>query len=325
MATQTAIEVEGLSQALPARAEPRRVHDAARDARRRRRRATRRTTRDLWALRDVSFSVPKDEALGLIGPQRRRQDDAAEGARPDHAADVRRLAHARARRGAARRRHRLPPRADRPREHLPERRDPRHVAARRRPPLRRDRRLRGSRALPRHAAQALLVGDVPAPRVRGRGARRAGHRDRRRGARDRRRAVPREVPREDVRVRAEGRTVVFVSHDLGSITQLCRRAIWLDHGRIQADGPSEEVVQRYVRGSVGDVPRADFTPDPTQRVQVLAAEVAGRARPSARPPGARPAADAACPLRRARAAPGRRRRALRPGPARDPRARRGVG
>ena len=71
----------------------------------------------------------------------------------------------------------------------------------------------------------------------------------------------------------EGRTVVFVSHDLGSITQLCRRAIWLDHGRIQEDGPSEEVVQRYVRGSVGDVPRADFTPDPTQRVQVLAAEV----------------------------------------------------
>ena len=72
----------------------------------------------------------------------------------------------------------------------------------------------------------------------------------------------------------EGRTVVFVSHDLGSITQLCRRAIWLDHGQIQADGPSEEVVQRYVRGSIGDVPRADFTPDPTQRVQVLAAEVA---------------------------------------------------
>ena len=56
---------------------------------------------------------------------------------------------------------------------------------------------------------------------------------------------------------------------------ICRRGtIWLDHGQIQADGPSEEIVQRYIRGSVGDVPRADFTPDPTQRVQVLAAEVA---------------------------------------------------
>ena len=72
----------------------------------------------------------------------------------------------------------------------------------------------------------------------------------------------------------EGRTVVFVSHDLGSITQLCRRAIWLDHGQIQGDGPSEEIVQRYVRGSVGSLPRVDFTPDPTQRVQVLTADVA---------------------------------------------------
>jgi ABC-type polysaccharide/polyol phosphate transport system ATPase subunit len=72
----------------------------------------------------------------------------------------------------------------------------------------------------------------------------------------------------------EGRTVVFVSHDLGSITQLCRRAIWLDHGQIQGDGPSEEIVQRYVRGSIGTLPRVDFTPDPSQRVQVLAADVA---------------------------------------------------
>ena len=72
----------------------------------------------------------------------------------------------------------------------------------------------------------------------------------------------------------EGRTVVFVSHDLGSITQLCRRAIWLDHGQIQGDGPSEEIVQRYVRGSVGSLPRVDFTPDLTQRVQVLTANVA---------------------------------------------------
>ena len=75
----------------------------------------------------------------------------------------------------------------------------------------------------------------------------------------------------------EGRTVVFVSHDLGSITQLCRRAIWLDRGEIEADGPSEEVVQRYVRGSSVAAPHADFAPDPTQRVQVLSAAVVGEA------------------------------------------------
>lgn len=71
----------------------------------------------------------------------------------------------------------------------------------------------------------------------------------------------------------EGRTVVFVSHDLGSIVQLCRRTIWLEQGRIEVDGPSEEVVQRYFRGAVGTVPRADFEPDQTQRVQLLSAAV----------------------------------------------------
>lgn len=71
----------------------------------------------------------------------------------------------------------------------------------------------------------------------------------------------------------EGRTVVFVSHDLGSITQLCRRAIWLEHGAIEADGPSEQVVGRYIRGSVERSPHADFVPDEAQRAQVLWAAV----------------------------------------------------
>jgi ABC-2 type transport system ATP-binding protein/lipopolysaccharide transport system ATP-binding protein len=71
----------------------------------------------------------------------------------------------------------------------------------------------------------------------------------------------------------EGRTVVFVSHDLGSITQVCRRALWLDQGVIQEDGPSEEVVQRYVRGAVGSLAHAAFEPDETRAVQVLEASV----------------------------------------------------
>jgi ABC-type polysaccharide/polyol phosphate transport system ATPase subunit len=71
----------------------------------------------------------------------------------------------------------------------------------------------------------------------------------------------------------EGRTIVFVSHDLGSITTVCRRAIWLDHGEIKADGTSEDVVQRYVQGAIGQTPQVEFPPDPTQRVQLLSAAV----------------------------------------------------
>ena len=71
----------------------------------------------------------------------------------------------------------------------------------------------------------------------------------------------------------EGRTVVFVSHDLGSITQVCRRAIWLEDGEIKADGTSEDVIRRYVRGSDSAVARAEFVPDEALRVQLLSAAV----------------------------------------------------
>jgi ABC-type polysaccharide/polyol phosphate transport system ATPase subunit len=43
----------------------------------------------------------------------------------------------------------------------------------------------------------------------------------------------------------DGRTLVFVSHDLPLIAERCRRAIWLDRGRVAADGPAGETVARY--------------------------------------------------------------------------------
>jgi ABC-type polysaccharide/polyol phosphate transport system ATPase subunit len=43
-----------------------------------------------------------------------------------------------------------------------------------------------------------------------------------------------------------GRTVLYVSHDLGSITRLCPRALWLQAGQIQADGPAADVVASYL-------------------------------------------------------------------------------
>jgi len=42
-----------------------------------------------------------------------------------------------------------------------------------------------------------------------------------------------------------GKTLVFVSHDLALVAARCRRAIWLDHGRLAADGNADEVVARY--------------------------------------------------------------------------------
>jgi ABC-type polysaccharide/polyol phosphate transport system ATPase subunit len=56
-----------------------------------------------------------------------------------------------------------------------------------------------------------------------------------------------------------GRTVLFVSHDLGAVTRVCRRAIWLDRGRIRADGDTAQIVSQYLDAGVGELLRAEFT------------------------------------------------------------------
>jgi lipopolysaccharide transport system ATP-binding protein len=43
-----------------------------------------------------------------------------------------------------------------------------------------------------------------------------------------------------------GRTVLFVSHNMATISALCSRAVMLREGRLVADGPVEEVMQHYL-------------------------------------------------------------------------------
>ena len=47
-------------------------------------------------------------------------------------------------------------------------------------------------------------------------------------------------------LRSGGRTVVLVSHNLGSIQAMCDRAAWIDHGALRALGPAGEVVDEYI-------------------------------------------------------------------------------
>jgi lipopolysaccharide transport system ATP-binding protein len=43
----------------------------------------------------------------------------------------------------------------------------------------------------------------------------------------------------------DGRTILFCSHALYHIASLCRRTLWLDHGRVMRFGPSLDVVHEY--------------------------------------------------------------------------------
>ena len=47
------------------------------------------------------------------------------------------------------------------------------------------------------------------------------------------------------RFRDEGKTIVFVSHDLEAISSFCDRALLLDGGVVAALGSAQEVVGRY--------------------------------------------------------------------------------
>ena len=44
---------------------------------------------------------------------------------------------------------------------------------------------------------------------------------------------------------AGGTTVFFVSHSLKQVREMCSRAVWLEHGTVQAVGPAEEICRRY--------------------------------------------------------------------------------
>ncbi len=48
-----------------------------------------------------------------------------------------------------------------------------------------------------------------------------------------------------------GRTVLFVSHNMPTISRLCDRTILLDGGRVLDDGPSDRVVAQYLQSDLG--------------------------------------------------------------------------
>jgi ABC-type polysaccharide/polyol phosphate transport system ATPase subunit len=48
-----------------------------------------------------------------------------------------------------------------------------------------------------------------------------------------------------MQLRERNTTLVFVSHSMTSIKKMCQRVIWLDHGQVLMDGPTEEVIEAY--------------------------------------------------------------------------------
>lgn len=84
-------------------------------------------------------------------------------------------------------------------------------------------------------------------------------------------------------IAASGRTILFVSHSMANIRDICTRCIWLDRGRIAQNGPMQDVADAYDRysgsgpdtelsASVRDKPRK---PRPLGKLRFSAIEACG--------------------------------------------------
>ena len=56
----------------------------------------------------------------------------------------------------------------------------------------------------------------------------------------------------------EGRTVLYVSHNMNTIRQLCDRCIVLSQGKIIYDGEVEEAISKYLNTEMNDKPFIDY-------------------------------------------------------------------
>ncbi len=48
------------------------------------------------------------------------------------------------------------------------------------------------------------------------------------------------------RLIGEGRTVLFISHDMWNVRRLCSEILWMEDGRVRAYGPAGEIAERYM-------------------------------------------------------------------------------
>ncbi|MGH9457409.1 MAG: ABC transporter ATP-binding protein [Thermoanaerobaculia bacterium] len=82
----------------------------------------------------------------------------------------------------------------------------------------------------------------------------------------------------------KGKTIVFCSHALYYISNLCGRTIWLDHGSLRGIGPSVDVVHEYESWLLEQekaTPPAERTASEVQRVRIRSVEILdARGRPA---------------------------------------------
>lgn len=74
-------------------------------------------------------------------------------------------------------------------------------------------------------------------------------------------------------VAKEGRTVLFVSHNMNAVINLTKRCFWIDKGSVRMHGPSTDVVTKYLEEGYQKVTSWSADKKNTNPIQILSAEV----------------------------------------------------
>jgi lipopolysaccharide transport system ATP-binding protein len=56
----------------------------------------------------------------------------------------------------------------------------------------------------------------------------------------------------------EGRTILFVSHNMGVISKLCNSSLWMNFGEIKLQGSTEQVVEKYLSNAYSNFHKREF-------------------------------------------------------------------
>jgi lipopolysaccharide transport system ATP-binding protein len=86
-----------------------------------------------------------------------------------------------------------------------------------------------------------------------------------------------------MQLKEQGTTVLFCSHSMYQVESFCDRAVWLDHGRVQMEGPASDVVAAYTDSlrAEGATARTDHTSSTSLAKKTLANTLAASAQDQA--------------------------------------------
>ena len=73
--------------------------------------------------------------------------------------------------------------------------------------------------------------------------------------------------------RGEGRTVLFVSHNMSSVQRLCHNGVLLSNGQVAFLGPISETIQRYLSNQVSQSEYINHNPKASDKLALLWAKV----------------------------------------------------